>query len=195
MTTAFVLGNGVSRQQIPLTVLQQLGLVYGCNALFREFTPEVLVATDSPIAKHIQESGYSKAHRFYTRRPDMNSGALRVPNEYFGFSSGPIAVNIAAKDQHNPVYLVGFDMGPTENNQFNNVYAGTQFYKAQGATPTFTGNWIKQICRVLNDHKDTKFIRLCGSTTARIPDLEAVKNLEHLDIATFLDRINNKKDQ
>lgn len=193
MTTAFVLGNGISRQQIPLAVLQSLGKIYGCNALYREFTPDVLVSTDRPIANHIQNSGYAKSNRFYTRRPIPNLGANTVPSEYYGYSSGPIAVSIAAKDQHKTVYLLGFDLGPTTDNQFNNVYAGTEFYKAQGANPTFTGNWIKQVTRVLQDHSQTKFIRLCGPTTARITELEAIKNLQHLDIATFLHRINNEK--
>ena len=193
MTTAFVLGNGISRQQISLTVLQQHGKIYGCNALYREFTPEVLVATDRPIAAYIQESGYAKINRFYTRRPVAESGAVTVPAKYFGYSSGPIAISIAAQDLHSPVYLLGFDLGPNSENKFNNVYAGTQFYKTQGATPTFTGNWIKQIITVIQDHNRTKFVRLCGPTTARIPELDNIKNLDHLDITTFLDRINSKK--
>ena len=66
MTTAFVLGNGVSRQGISLPELQKHGKIYGCNALYREFTPDVLIATDTPIATHIQDLGYAKTNKFYT---------------------------------------------------------------------------------------------------------------------------------
>jgi len=194
MTIAFVLGNGISRQQVPLLVLQPLGPIYGCNGLYREFEPEALVATDRPIATHIQESGYAKNHRFYTRRPLPDSGAEKVPAEYFGYSSGPIAVSIAARDHHRTVYLLGFDMGPTADNKFNNVYAGSQFYKATDAVPTYTGNWVKQIVRVIQDHPQTRFVRLCGPTTAKIAELGSLRNLQHMDIASFLDRINTKKD-
>ena len=57
MTREFVLGNGVSRQGVNLHQLRHLGKIYGCNALYKEFTPDVLVATDKPIAEQIQNSG------------------------------------------------------------------------------------------------------------------------------------------
>jgi hypothetical protein len=193
MTQAFVLGNGISRQGVDLHQLQMLGTVYGCNALYREFTPDVLIATDRPIATHIQESGYSAQHRFHTRRPMPGLGAQAVPKSYFGFSSGPIATGLAAQDGHTCIYLLGFDMGPTANNTINNLYAGTEFYKRVDAPPTFTGNWIKQLCRVAKDHPGVQFVRVRGVTTAPIPELNAVPNCIHVDLSTLLDRINNKK--
>lgn len=194
MTIAFVLGNGLSRQHVNLAHLKNCGMIYGCNALYREFTPDVLVATDRAIAEAIQTSGYALTNRFYTRRPIPDSGAKKVLQEYYSYSSGPNAVGVAAHDQHHKIYLLGFDMGPTENKQFNNIYAGTEFYKAPTAPPTFIGNWVKQIRKITEDHPQTCFFRVCGATTAKIPEFENIKNLEHLDLATFLDRINNKKD-
>jgi hypothetical protein len=194
MTIAFVLGNGVSRREIDLSSLAGLGKIYGCNALYREYTPEALVATDKPIAQRIQETGYSARHRFYTRRPIEGLGALKVPHDYFGYSSGPIATAIAAQDGHRHIYLLGFDMGPEINNRFNNLYAGTEFYKASEATPTYTGNWIKQLTRVVRDHEQTVFFRVQGPTTAHIADFDQLSNLKHQPLDTFLDRINNKKD-
>jgi hypothetical protein len=194
MTTAFVLGNGISRRDISLTQLQSLGKVYGCNALYREFVPDVLVATDRPIARAIQESGYAKNNRFYTRRPLPDLGANTVPHEYYGYSSGPIAVSLAAKDNHNKIYLLGFDLGPTASQRFNNLYAGTEFYKPADANPTYTGNWIKQLCRVMHDHPQIAFYRVCGETSSRITELDAQHNLFSLDLASFQNRINNQKD-
>jgi hypothetical protein len=109
MTTAFVLGNGVSRQTVTLELLRPLGKIYGCNALYRDFIPDVLVATDKPIATEIQNSGYPIKHKFYTRKPVENQGALRVPHEYYGYSSGPLATGIASIDQHRTIYMIGFD--------------------------------------------------------------------------------------
>ena len=194
MTQAFVLGNGISRQGINLQQLQLLGMVYGCNALYREFTPDVLVSTDRPIATHIQESGYSAKHRFHTRRPVPGLGAQGIHKSYFGFSSGPIATSLAAQDGHTHIYLLGFDMGPTVNNTINNLYAGTEFYKRIDAPPTFTGNWVKQLCRIAKDHPGVQFVRVRGATTAVVAELNTVPNFTHVDLATFLDRINNKKD-
>lgn len=194
MSIAFVLGNGVSRQAVDLNSLRSLGKIYGCNALYRDFEPDVLVATDRPIAAAIQNSGYSKKHVFYTRRPLEDSGALTVPKQYFGYSSGPIATGIAAIDGCPRIYIIGFDMGPSENNKINNLYAGTEFYRASDAPPTYTGNWIKQLIQIAKDHPRTRFTRVTGDTTAKIKEFDSVFNIVHLDMHTFLSRINNKKD-
>ena len=194
MTQAIVIGNGISRQGIDLQQLKQLGTIYGCNAVYTEFTPDILVATDKPIAARIQETGYALKNKFYTRRPLPNSGALVLPREYHGYSSGPNACGLAAINGHIHIYLLGFDMGPSLTQRFNNIYADTEFYKTSAHPPTYTGNWVKQIVKITQDFPYTNFIRLTGPTTARIAELESIKNLEHQDLATFLDRINNKKD-
>lgn len=194
MAIAFVLGNGVSRKAVDLNLLQERGSIYGCNRLYQEFTPTALVATDRPIATEIQESGWSGRNRFYTRHPIPGLGAQPVPKKYFGSSSGPICASIAASDNHQKIYLLGFDMGPAENGLFNNVYADTPLYKKSTDQPTFTGNWIKQIRQVVTDFGDRKWIRVRGTTTARIPELESLVNLSHMPMDQFLDLLNNKKD-
>jgi len=194
MSTAFVLGNGISRRGLDLTLLQGHGKIYGCNALHREFVPDVLVATDRPIATAIQESGYALKNKFYTRRPIDNLGAHRVPNPYFGYSSGPIAAAIAAQDGHHFIYMLGFDMGPVNHNQFNNVYAGTEFYKRVDAPPTFTGNWVKQIIRITTDFPLSEFVRVYGSTTAAIAEFDAISNLKSMNLQEFLQIYNTATD-
>jgi len=194
MSRAFVLGNGVSRLSVDLHTLKTLGPIYGCNGLYREFTPDVLVSTDKPISERIQNEGYSLKNKFYTRRPFPGQGGLAVPQEYYGFSSGPIAVSLAALDKNIAIYLIGFDMGPTEFGKFNNVYADTEFYKKSSATPTFTGNWVRQLITVAKNFPKTSFFRVYGPTTANIQDLNGVKNLSHMPMEDFLNRINNTKD-
>jgi hypothetical protein len=156
--------------------------------------PTALVATDQHIAREIQESGYSKHNRFYTRRPLPKLGAHAVPREYFGYSSGPIACAVAARDSHDPIFLIGFDMGPTDQGKFNNIYAGTQFYKPQNSEPTFTGNWVRQLQRILTDHTKQQFVRVMGSTTAQINELDAVKNLLSMPMHDFLASINTREE-
>ena len=194
MAAGFVLGNGVSRRQVDLDQLKLHGTVYGCNALYREFVPDVLISTDNPISTHIQQSGYSTTHTHYTRKPLPDTGAQRVPQQYFGFSSGPIAVGIAALARHETVYLIGFDMGPTRTGHFNNCYADTEFYKKSSANPTFTGNWVRQLKTIAQEHRTTRFVRVEGDTTAQIPELLGIPNMSHMPIQDFLNRINNTKE-
>lgn len=190
----FALGNGLSRAKVNINQLLRLGNVYACNGVYRTHCVTALVATDQPIAKSIQESGYSKHNRFYTRRPMVDSGAKPVPKSYHGFSSGPIAVGISALDGCKRIYLLGFDLGPDPAGKFNNIYAGSEFYKQPNAQPTYTGNWIKQLCKVVSDFPDYQFIRVMGETTANIIEFDHVKNLASLSMNLFLERINNEKD-
>jgi hypothetical protein len=148
------------------------------------------VATDRPIAEAIQRSGYSKKNRFYTRRPLPDSGAQVVPRKYHGNSSGPIACALAAMDGHSRIYMLGFDMAPSASNRFNNVYAGTEFYKALDAAPTFTGNWIRQIASMVGDFSTAQFIRVCGPTSADIKEFKNIGNFDTMDIKLFRHRLD-----
>jgi len=194
MGPAFVLGNGISRQLIDLNLLKTLGRVYGCNAIYREFEPDVLISTDLPISERIQHEGYSRTHVHYTRKPLPDSGSMRISQQYFGYSSGPAAVGQAALDGARAIYLIGFDMGPTRTGRFNNIYADTEFYKKSSANPTFTGNWVRQIRQIAKDFPKASFFRVVGDTTADLSDLRSIANMAHLPIADFQNRINNTKE-
>jgi hypothetical protein len=148
------------------------------------------VATDRPIAEAIQRSGYSKKNRFYTRKPLPDMGAQVVPRKYHGNSSGPIACAIAALDGHDRIYLLGYDMGPSPAMRFNNVYAGTEFYKSPDAAPTYTGNWIRQLVSVAQDFPKTQFIRVCGPTSAEVKEFKNIGNFDNIDIKIFRHRLD-----
>jgi len=192
MSVAFVLGNGKSRLALDLYQLQEVGPIYACNAIYRTFTPDVLVATDPGISKAIQESGYAKEHRFHTRRPIEGTGAKSLPKAYKGFSSGPNAVAQACMDGYHVMYLIGFDLGTTDG-QFNNVYADTEFYKKITDPPTFSGNWIKQIKQLAEEYSNRRFVRVEGPETAFVSGFRDVANLQTMPIDRFQERINTRK--
>ena len=56
--TVFCIGNGQSRSSIDLIKLRPHGKIYGCNALYRDFKPDVLTAVDGPMMHEIYQSGY-----------------------------------------------------------------------------------------------------------------------------------------
>ena len=45
----FCIGNGESRKDFDLERLRPHGKIYGCNGLYRDFVPDVLVAMDYNI--------------------------------------------------------------------------------------------------------------------------------------------------
>ena len=56
MDTAYIIGNGPSRKGLDLDTLD--GTTFGCNALFRDYSPDYLVSGDSSILKEICMSEY-----------------------------------------------------------------------------------------------------------------------------------------
>ena len=63
---AFVLGNGESRKGIAVADLQKHGKVYACNAIFRQETPDYLVAVDPKMVFEICETDYPKNHQVWS---------------------------------------------------------------------------------------------------------------------------------
>ena len=59
-----MLGNGTSRKSIRLESTKTKGTVYGCNALYREFDPDYLVAVDTKMILEINKAGYQHRHQF-----------------------------------------------------------------------------------------------------------------------------------
>ena len=65
MTKAFCFGNGNSRKGLNLDYFKKYGTVIGCNAVYRDFTPDIVVGLDSRIGHEIYRSGYAHKHTCY----------------------------------------------------------------------------------------------------------------------------------
>ena len=66
MNRAFVLGNGTSRKNLDLEKLKSKGKIYGCNALYREFTPDYLIAVDVKMILEINQYKWQYDNIVYT---------------------------------------------------------------------------------------------------------------------------------
>jgi hypothetical protein len=190
MKTAFVLGNGISRQGLDLDSLSRLGPVFGCNALYRDFAPTILVATDDPIAREIERSGYPRKHRFITRNPVSGTGSEKIRLN-FNWSSGPIALSYACASGATEIFLLGFDLGGISG-KFNNVYSDTEFYKSSSDLETYSGNWVAQIVAIMSEHKLVKFVRAVDHNSARISVFEKFRNYSEITTSDFSTSINNR---
>jgi hypothetical protein len=185
---AFVLGNGTSRLVVNPADLLSLGTVYGCNAQYREYEPDHLIAVDVKMINEIIAAGYHNTHSVWT---NPNKGVTSKQNINFfqphkGWSSGPTALWYAASQGHREVYILGFDYQGL-NGKFNNVYADTHNYKKSTDQATFHGNWLNQTEKVIKEYKHIKFYRVINPD-AFIPDRlgTALSNLEHLVYDNFI---------
>ena len=63
----FCIGNGQTRSSIDLIKLRSHGKIYGCNGLYRDFTPDVLCTVDGPMMHEIYQSGYADNNETWFR--------------------------------------------------------------------------------------------------------------------------------
>jgi hypothetical protein len=192
---AFVLGNGISRKSIKPIDLKPYGTIYGCNALYREFVPEHLVAVDTKMIKEITSTGYHLKNKVWTNpsRYTREIYGLNLFNPNLGWSSGPSALNLASGHEYSVIYILGFDyVGLGKNNELvNNLYAGTFNYKNVNDRATYFGNWTRQTATCIKKHTMVKYVRVVENATSFIPDvLINLPNLEHITIDNFIKRFN-----
>ena len=158
---AFILGNGVTRLELHCESLLDYGAVYGCNRIYEEFAPTVLVSTDRLMAHEIQTSGYSSRYIHYTREENKiaNSGAHLIPKELHGFSSGPVAAGLACLTDVEWIFLIGFDL-KGQHHFINNIYAGTNYYKSKDSAPTPWHSWETQISLLLSQFPGKQIVHV-----------------------------------
>ena len=185
---AFVIGNGNSRLDIPLEHLKSYGTIYGCNAMYRDFEPDYLVAVDTKMIIEINKAGYQKNHEVWTN-PNKAFSKFSGFNFFSpskGWSSGPTALHLASEHKNNEIYILGFDyVGLDNNTKVNNLYAGSFNYKKQHDGATYHGNWLKQTCITCQKFSKKRYIRVLGEPNFIPKEFESIPNIEHISIEDF----------
>jgi hypothetical protein len=182
MYHCFVLGNGKSRSIIDLNKLQNKGPVYGCNYIYLEFTPDVLVAYDEKMTYEIEKTGYPKENKFYSAYPNLKAGSL--PLEDCSFSnSGACAIFLAAAHGFKTIYMLGIDL-INNDNMSETLYNPVPFKKE----PWF---W---------DHFGFVYKRFSATKFVRVSDLEndlkewkSFQNYFKITSKEFLTKFNCEK--
>ena len=185
-STAFVIGNGTSRSPIDIEDLSIIGNTYGCNSLYRTFSPDYLVAVDVKMILEISKQGYQRKNnvwtnpnKAYTRIQDLNTFS---PSK--GWSSGPTALWLASQHGYDRIYILGFDYRGV-NDKFNNVYADTPNYKKSEDGATFFGNWLRQTVSVIKEHKNIQYVRVIAPDNYCPEQLNKFDNLTTITVDDF----------
>ena len=179
---AFVLGNGKSRTGTNLKKLRKKGKIYGCNALYREFEPDYLIAVDPKMIFEICDTGWHLTHEVWTNpnsRFQRYKGLNIFPHPK-GWSSGPTALYKAANDGYREIFILGFDYYGVDNRYFNNVYADTKNYKKSSDTATFYGNWMRQTETIFKEFSDVYFYRIINPETQIVSEWSKINNLRQI---------------
>ena len=190
---AFVIGNGVSRLPIDLEQLKSIGKVYACNAVYRTFQPDFLVAVDVKMILEINKAGFQHKNQVWT---NPNKSYERIKNLNFfspskGWSSGPTALWLATQHQYKKIYILGFDFrGSKEGRMFNNIYADTANYKKSTDGATFFGNWMRQTTSIIKQNTNIEYKRVIAPDNYCPEELNKFNNLENIFIEDFQQMFN-----
>ena len=191
--TAFVLGNGTSRKSIDPQKLKENGTVYGCNALYREFDPDYLVAVDVKMVNEINKNNYQHSHTVWTNynRTYKDYSGFNYFEKSKGWSSGPTALWLASQHEHTEIYILGFDYQGLKNGRLlNNLYADTKNYKKSNETATFYGNWLRQTEQTIKDHPHIRYYRVIASDNLIPKQLNNFRNFSTIYIEDLAKRFN-----
>lgn len=186
---AFVLGNGTSRKSINPNDLKQFGTVYGCNAIYREFLPDYLVAVDTKMVVEFNRESvqhrcpvWTNSNKAFNKMTGFN-----FFNQSKGWSSGPTALHMASDHGNDEIYILGFDYkGLGDNGEYvNNIYADTFNYKRSNERATYYGNWLKQTVITIQKFSKKRYIRVLGENVFVPNELIKLPNLTHITTEEF----------
>lgn len=124
--TVFFIGNGASRQNFDLNKLKEKGIIIGCNALYRDFIPDILIVLDGKMMRELKTNNYKGkvlTSKGQGVRPE-NTTQWRTANFR---TSGAFGLQYVTK-VINPLrcYTLGMDGYP------GNIYRGTPCYSVSG---------------------------------------------------------------
>jgi hypothetical protein len=198
----FVIGNGESRKGYDLEWLRNIGVIYGCNALYRDFVPDVLFSVDDRMTKEIKEqldAGNLSVKEFVYRRRGVDNERGRILQstltgcyEDLGYAAGPTALKLMC-DRYadlKEVYLVGFDIYSTTGVR-NNVYKGTDCYAAVDARPVNPSNWIEKLARIFIYNERVTFYRVTNLLFMP-PEWDDVKNVRNISYEDMTVRLTGR---
>ena len=150
----FLIGNGKSRNTFDLERLRGKGTIIGCNALYRDFAPDILVAIDAKLINELKESKYCEDNFCVTpANRQVGINALKWRTDRFN-TSGCFGMKMVTElMQPTKCYMIGMDGFP------GNMYDKTKNY-SPNTLQNFSGI-ISYYMQVLNGKVgDTLFINV-----------------------------------
>ena len=203
MDKVFCIGNGESRSPIDLIKLRPHGKIYGCNGLYRDFTPDVLCSVDGPMMHEVYQSGYADNNETWFR--DWNPVPGMVYDSVVFANLTPEEIDVAKKnfkiyenkreDRQEFVFHGSSISGQV--GIIRRIAGGEQIEKKQIKHTGCYVSWINpnNKAHTLKDLGDKDRGWACGATSGWVA-LEQNKDLEELylighDLKSYDNFINN----
>jgi hypothetical protein len=158
-----IIGNGESRFGFDLVPLKKFSTVVGCNAQFRDYNFDYFVCADRHMCQEAANT-VGKNTTIYTRQkwhaefamwsnvkplPDLPYEGDKRQDEPFHWGTGPYAGVVALTFKPKAVFMIGFDLHPTEKDVVNNIYKDTKGYEYI-KRPVDPSYWVYQFEKLMS---------------------------------------------
>ena len=171
---AFIIGNGESRKYFDLNNLYDVAPIFGCNALYRTFKPDWLVAVDQGMMDEISSSNFPAEYTLFPRSKaeeyepaEMHIGRSGFPRN----NSGMYAMQRAIEKDYNVLICLGFDFLIDDNYlSCTNLFAETANYGPE-THAKFADNIgrIRYLEWFADKNKDVVFIFVLQDLFPKVP--------------------------
>ena len=207
---SFVIANGTSRKNFDLNQIKDQGKTYGCNALYRDFTPDYIGGIDRPmIDEMVREGAWQNStmicKHMYPGSFDLFPRAklyVKTFKQALGYDkhydTGQTMLDYASQHlQKGEIYLLGFDLtNYTEQSQRNidnkidNVYAGTDCYASLDAVEKYCGKWIEEMTQIFTLNESINYYRVGAKI---VPDKwRLMNNVYHIEYDEMVERLKDE---
>ena len=160
--TAFIIGNGKSRLGFDLNKLRLYGTIYGCNALYREFHPDYLIAIDESMIDEIRSQLQFPLDRFIEPEfyEKFEPVALHPSGNVPRSNAGMNAMLQAIRHGHTQLIMIGFDfIVASEDVGTSNIFEGTKNYEGNTkASFADNANRMRFLNWFIDQNKEVDFI-------------------------------------
>jgi len=190
MRFGFVIGNGESRKSFNLKKLLPKGPIYGCNALYRDFSPTILFARDTPMLQEIKENYNGVVTEYVKPYINYKNKSIKIPHNLV--LAGSIALwcmcNEYVNSELSCIYLLGFDPFPSrDDGGKNNLYKNTINYGSnlEAANPRVT-QCVSDLNFIFDHFKGLFSFTLVGQ---KISSLKGCEFISYHEFDTILESI------
>ena len=195
---AHVIGNSKSREKLDLHLLEgqvggslgvrSVGQSYGCNLLYKDFTPTFLISTNKDICTDIAASGYGNDNIVYSNVKNIlaNPGSFHLYPNMFTASTGTLALRLACADGHKQVFMVGMTCYGEED---DNIYIGKHDAYCKINLEGANAKLIQEACKIFLTYSDVEFyyvakdIGLMPEEYNWIPNVNEISYIQYYNLA------------
>lgn len=190
---AYIIGNGITRKEFDLSLLADK-TTFGCNAIYREFSPSYIIAIDNgPIHELRFQQNYPQHRIIVPMEDERYEAATYRPHSRRRSNAGMNCMIEAIRRGYDSLYCLGIDFIMKDPEiSTDNIFDGTRNYGMDHrATEEDNLNRVKYLTWFTNNHPEVRFTFILPREDAEIHEVIS-NNVFGMFYDTFEARLRDK---